>query len=283
MDIDSDLRACAPSSLIGARAMAHRAVQLLAMAARANLEPVDDDSHSNVGWDNSARRFLSQPIAVSDGTVLVGLSLHPLHLDLLKNEEPCAGFDMDRRSFDDALQWLDGQLREAGLRPASQIVLPYELPEAVTRIERFLPHTASGQLCTLQAWFDLAQAVLSGFVTTHVNPLPGPSPVRCWPHHFDIATYVQLEAGNAETSRGIGVGMSPGDESYGQPYFYVNPWPHLDRADLPDPPHPGHWHTQGYVGAVATADQILTVDDIPSSLEGFIESAFVVGRAQLEA
>ncbi len=283
MDLDSSLRACAPSSLVGARSIVHGGVQLLTMAARANLEPATDDSHSNLSWDNATKRFLSQPIAVDGGTILIGLSLCPMNLEVVRTEETYATFDMDRRSLDDALEWLDGQLLEAGLKPASQTTLPYALPEAVTRVERFLPHTASGQLSTLQAWFDLAQTVLSEFTKAHADLKPGPSPVRCWPHHFDIATYVQLEAGPPETARGIGVGMSPGDESYGLPHFYINPWPHLDPKDLPGAPHPGHWHTDGYVGAVATADQILKFDDIPNVLERFVETAFLVGRAQLEA
>ena len=283
MDLESDLRACAPSSLVGARAIAHKAVQLLTRAARANLKSSPDDSHSNLGWDGSSKRFPSQPIPVDGGVMMIGLSLCPMHLDVVRNTETTTKFDMDRRSFEDTLDWLDGQLTEAGLKPASKASLPYELPDAVTRVDRFLPNTAASHLATLQAWFDLAQTVQSGFVKNHADVKPGPSPVRCWPHHFDIATYVQLEAGSAETARGIGVGMSPGDESYRQPYFYVNPWPHLDAADLPDAPDPGHWHTNGYVGAVATAEQILSLDDSPSSLLSFIESAFSVGRVQLDA
>ena len=263
--------------------MAHEAVQLLTVAARANLKPSPDDSHSNLGWDRTSQRFLSQPIPVDGGAMMIGLSLSPMHIDVVRNAETTAQFDMDRRSVEDTLNWLDGQLTEAGLKAASKVSLPYELPDAVTRVDRFLPNTASSQLLMLQAWFDLAQTVLSDFVKNHADLKPGPSPVRCWPHHFDIATYVQLEAGSAETARGIGVGMSPGDDGYRQPYFYVNPWPQLDVASLPDAPEPGHWHTDGYVGATATAEQILSLNDIPSSLMNFIESAFAVGRAQLDA
>ncbi len=68
---------------------------------------------------------------------------------------------------------------------------------------------------------------------------PDPSAVRCWPHHFNIATYVFLETGNPETARGVGVGMSPGDEGYGERYFYINGWPHLDASKLPDAIAPG--------------------------------------------
>jgi hypothetical protein len=220
---------------------------------------------------------------LSDGAMLIGLSLSPLRLDVVQDDEMRAKLDMEGQTAEDALQWLDRQLRESGLNPASKVTLPYELPEAVAKTDRFLPQTVSVQLSTLAAWFDLANTVLSDFARNYTDLKPGPSPVRCWPHHFDIATYVQLETGSTETARGIGLGMSPGDESYGQPYFYVNPWPHLDPANLPDPPHPGHWHTEGYVGAVATAEQILALDDLPGAVLNFVESSFAVGRTGLEA
>jgi hypothetical protein len=105
--------------------------------------------------------------------------------------------------------------------------------------------------------------------------------LRCWPHHFDIATYVSLEAGDPETARAMGVGMSPGDESYDQPYFYVNPWPHLDSSELPDPPAPGHWHTDGYVGLIATAEEVLSQSDDALDLSRFLENAFDIGRRRL--
>ena len=62
----------------------------------------------------------------------------------------------------------------------------------------------------------------------------------CWPHHFDIATLVKLEDGQPANARSIGVGVSPGDEYYAQPYVYVSPWPRFDAGKLPDLPpyHP---------------------------------------------
>src|SRR3989454_4741930 len=34
-------------------------------------------------------------------------------------------------------------------------------------------------------------------------------------------------------------------------YLYVSPWPRFD-GNLPALPPPGHWHTEGFFGAVAT-------------------------------
>ena len=161
------------------------------------------------------------------------------------------------------------------------MLLPYDLPASVAGIEVYSTDGLGDALAALSAWFSLADAQLADFAAAQARLLPGPSPVRCWPHHFDIATYVGLGAGDAETARGIGVGMSPGDESYGQPYFYINPWPHLDAASLPELPPPGHWHTQGFVGAIATAEKVLSLSDIETELPTFIAAAFAIGRKKL--
>ena len=216
MDLDKDLHACAPLSLVGARCMTHKAIQLLTLAARSNLEPETDDSHSSLRWDATSKRFLSQPMPHDDGAMLIGLSLSPLRLDVVQDGTTRVKLDMEAQTTEGALQWLDRHLGQSGLNPASKVTLPYELPEAVAKLDLFSAQTASVQLTALAAWFDLANTVLSDFAKNYAYLEPGPSPVRCWPHHFDIATYVQLEACSAEAARGIGIGMSPGDESYGQ-------------------------------------------------------------------
>ena len=76
----------------------------------------------------------------------------------------------------------------------------------------------------------------------------GASEVRCWPHHFDLATLITL-SGSGEEARTVGVGLSPGDDSYREPYYYVTPWPYPRGRLLPELPA-GRWHTEGWVGAI---------------------------------
>lgn len=125
------------------------------------------------------------------------------------------------------------QLASLGLKKASPVPHPYELPPAAAAIGTYSVDGMSRELVCLAAWFALADAVLRDFAEGHADIRPGPSPVRCWAHHFDIATYVGLEVGDPELARAVGVGLSPGDASYEQPYFYVNPWPRPDPGALP--------------------------------------------------
>jgi hypothetical protein len=97
------------------------------------------------------------------------------------------------------------------------------------------------------------------------------SPIRCWPHHFDIAT--QIGSGD----RSIGVGMSPGDGNYQQPYFYVSPFPYPDVASLPALAS-GTWHTKEWVGAVLIGEEILPKTDQQKFVEHFLQGAISAVR-----
>jgi len=43
----------------------------------------------------------------------------------------------------------------------------------------------------------------------------------------------------------------------------------------------GHWHTEGFTGAVALAESIVALDDRRAGVSGFVRSAYDAGRAQL--
>jgi len=46
---------------------------------------------------------------------------------------------------------------------------------------------------------------------------------------------------------------------------------------MPTLPKPGHWHREGFVGTIATAEEILTLDAPESELPEFVEAAFAIG------
>jgi hypothetical protein len=82
--------------------------------------------------------------------------------------------------------------------------------------------------------------------------------VRGWPHHFDLAALHVLDPEkDPEEARSVGAGLSPGDESYAEPYFYVSPWPAPEPAALPALPGGAHWHTDGFTSAVLSSSAIV--------------------------
>ncbi len=275
MTSDALLKNVNPERLVPARVIAHRAAQHLTKAARANLEAKPDDSHSNLGWDSTQNAFLTHPL---DGW-FVGLSLSPLRIFLSEGNEVREDLHLNGVSDTEVGIWLDARLTSRGLSAGSVIDLPYDLPAEVAGIDSYHEVEHEQALGALAGWFDVSANTLEKIVSDNTDIKPGPSPVRCWPHHFDIATYVSLEVGDPETARGIGVGLSPGDEGYNEPYFYINPWPYLDKDNLPDVVKPGHWHIDGYVGLIATASELIDAEDIQSAITRFVQQSFATAKA----
>jgi hypothetical protein len=269
MAIDwSSLRQPAPGTLTQAREIAHCAVQWVAKAARANLPAAPDDSHSALAWDAGYAALASAPF--SDGA-RIGLRLAPLELAVLGDRERLA---LDGRSTGAVDAWLDAALGTHGLKPASQVALPYEV---APRPLRKLP-----ELAALARWYGAAAEVLEEVRGKTAELRPGPGPVRCWPHHFDIAVLVRLEEGEAESARAIGIGISPGDAYYAQPYAYVSPYPAPKNPRPPALPPGGHWHTQDFFAAVATADALLAQGDPRAALVAVIDAAVQTERRWLD-
>ena len=105
-----------------------------------------------------------------------------------------------------------------------------------------------------------AAAILERLRAKH----PTASPVRCWPHHFDIATLITLPE-----NRSLGIGFLGGDANIPQPYWYVYAVPTPENT-LP-PLSTGRWYAEKWVGAVlegrndvATAERFL--DEVIAAL-----------------
>lgn len=273
-----------PTALVAARTLAHHAVQWPTRAARANLAALPDDSHSSLDWDAALGALLSLPPPARPGDLRLGLQIAGLRLIAVRDGRVRDELTLDGKTDAAAGVWVDSLLKAAGLAPASAIALPYEIPD--DPVASGAPYEVRNEATALEElarWFGAGSAVLEELRTRLAALRPGPSPLRCWPHHFDIATVVGLEEGDPEHARSIGIGLSPGDEFYPQPYVYLGPSPPLQASGLPDLPRPGHWHTQGFIGAVATGEAILRLSDRHRELLAFLTGAFEICRARLGA
>jgi hypothetical protein len=232
--------------LADARLQCHHALQLLTRIARGYLPAAPDDSHTNLKWDAEARALTTRPVGGRE----FALRLDDLCILWRKTGTPeQVAYPLNGRTLDEASMWVAANLQELGL-PAEPYFQPlhFEIPvHGVGEGGTFVLHEDS-PFEELARYYNNAALVLAQVHESH----PESSDVRCWPHHFDIATLLTLDEG-----RTIGCGMSPGDEWYHQPYFYVNCWPYPDPASLP-PPAPGSdWHTQIWTGAVLTAENVV--------------------------
>lgn len=265
------LRNPAPTALAAARALAHRAAQWPARAAWANLAAAPDDSHTSLAWDPDMAALLGQPL---DGA-RVGLRV-AVHELVFATQSRCDAFPLTGKPDAQVGEWLDGKLAAQGLEPASGTKLPYEMPTA------FFAQAAdeTRRFPTLALWFAAAAELLEELRRKYARFKPGPGPVRCWPHDFDIAILVALEEGDA--ARSIGIGLSPGDHHYAQPYLYLSPHPKPDTESLPALPPGGRWHTKDFFGAVATGTDLLALPDPRKGLMAIVEAAFEESLRRLE-
>jgi hypothetical protein len=267
------LGAVNPTSLGEARLQAHYALQWLARASRAYIPAGPGDSHTNMGWDETFDGFLTHSLPA--GTRL-GLSISTLKLALFANGEEAAAMVLTDRTDAEARAWLGEHIGLLNLDPAAlDAPSPWEMP----------PHPLAGDAAyegatvltaaraELAAWFANAGQSLERLRVQYVAKVPSVSPVRCWPHHFDMATLISLYGGDPEHARSVNAGLSPGDGSYDEPYFYVSPWPYPDTGKLPPLPAPGYWHTQGFLAAVAPASQILAAAAPERVVEDFLQEA----------
>jgi hypothetical protein len=270
-----------PKSLVDARLLAHHALQWVCKTARANLRAAADDAHSSVEWHPALSALVSRPFPASGGEVRAGLRVAGFALVVLRGEAVIDAFQLEHRTDAEAGAWMDSKLRALGLKPAGGVKLPYAVPDhAVARGAAYDTSSAGRELGELARWFAGAADLLDEFKAKLKGPRAGP--VRCWPHHFDIATVVPLREGAADAAS-VGIGVSPGDEFYAQPYVYVSPSPRFDSGALPSLPAPGHWHTQGFLGAVTTGEEILALKNRGPELLAFVAAAFEIAHARLEA
>lgn len=276
------LGSIAPNDLVDARLRLHWAAQPVA-ALSTSLNPAeDDDSHTNLGWlTKHGGALAGRPVAgprphaaalrLADATVL----------QLDADQEVMSELPLDGQTAAYALQWLSeeyevvtGQAPPAELRWSD-----YDMPKHPNGDGA--PFALDGpRFAEISRWFGNAAAVLDAVAAGEA----GASEVRCWPHHFDIATLITV-SGSGESAKTIGVGLSPGDEStHPEPYWYVNLWPHPPAdAALPELPA-GGWHREGWTGAVLTGSDVVAAGDGAAQLrrtEAFLDAAIAACRGLL--
>lgn len=264
----SPVRRYRPGELTDARLQAHWAIQLVDVVGRRLVPEQDDFAHLSLTW--------LPPLGILAGGftehgLRAGLRLRDLSLAVLDADDRVEwSLPLDGKTLAEATEWLQGVLIEEGearvdLEPGRE-----DLPEhAVARGEPF--HLDEREhFAQLSLWFGNLATILE--VLSH-NTL-GARPARAWPHHFDLATLIQLEPEGAdeEKDRSINVGLSPGDGSYDEPYLYVTPWPPPGSVETTPLDGNGHWHTDRFTAAVLPSHRLPDTEDSNPD-----------GRAQVQA
>ena len=271
------LRGVDPDRLSEARLQAHHAVQWLARAARAFVPPQPDDAHTSLGWDAGVDGFMTHRL--QDGTTRLSLQIPALTLALHSGAGPLRiqSFPLTGRSETQTRQWLGEQLGALGYDPqALDAPPPYEIPaHPISAGARYDTAGSADALTEIAAWYANAQIALDRVHRQIIGRKLEASAVRCWPHHFDLATQIVFSM-NADMPGNIGAGFSPGDEYYAEPYFYVSVYPEPDPAMLPMLPAMGHWHTHEFTAGVKPAHKILAAKDRATETDDFLQGSVAI-------
>lgn len=245
----------APDTLIDARLQLHHAAQIIVSAAISYLAPQRDDSHTNLEWLPDLKALATNLLPSRSG---LRFALRPADLSLLSvlgTDTVHSSFALNGHRLPEALAWMSGELGREGFEPERLSTKKhYQIPVHPVADGAPFRLDPDGGSAELSRYYQDAWLVASVTETKE----PGASPIRCWPHHFDLATLLTLPPAPDGTARTIGVGLSPGDDSYGEPYFYIGPNPH-PAVEALVPLAVGIWHTRQWVGGVLTGTAITAV------------------------
>ncbi|HWG06354.1 MAG TPA: hypothetical protein VG271_15190 [Beijerinckiaceae bacterium] len=87
-----------------------------------------------------------------------------------------------------------------------------------------------------------------------------------------MATLVSFPTAKGATGY-VGVGLSPGDHYYDEPYFYILVYPRHDPASLPSLRKLGHWRVDDFTAGIVLAHSILASASRRAETEDFLNTA----------
>ncbi len=268
----------APRELRGAREQAHWAVQVIAASGESYLAPTADTSHTAMTWEAGIGAFVGQALP-GNVACRVAVRVADLTLCLLgPDASVSAKLELAGHTLTEAYHWTAAEVRTAtrGAHARALVHPGFELPaHALARGGRF---ERSAGLDELARWVGNADGVLRRLA----RETRGAGPVLCWPHHFEIASLIEVaHAPDGRAARTVGVGLSLGDAAIDEPYVYVNHWPTTARRVLP-PLAAGEWFTHAWVGAALRGSELVATGDASDQeglLRAFLASAVDASRA----
>ncbi|HTE47912.1 MAG TPA: DUF5996 family protein [Gemmatimonadaceae bacterium] len=261
----------AAPNLVDARLQVHHAAQLATALGIAYLLHEPDDSHTNLEWIAEIGALASRPV-MGSSLMRVAVQFHPFAVLVLDERNAARStLPLQGETIAQAAAWIRARIAEAGL-DASLYTLDkhYTIPSHPVAGSGIFDASNAAAFENLARFYSDAAMVLEEIAAA----APNSDPVRCWPHHFDIAALLEVSPELATAPRKtISLGMEPGDDYYREPYFYASMYP-SPSTDIERPPLEGNgeWHTRDWLGAVLPGSR-LTTSTQQTQVEAFLSSA----------
>lgn len=276
-----ELGAMSPTELTDARLQLHHAAQLASSPARTLLPEAGDHGHTNLGWLGRRQALAGRDLS-GDRSLRVALDVARLAIVFVDDsgealDEP---LPLHGRTSKDAWSALARTVERHTDRelPPELEPPPYDLPAHPLTSGAAFVREPRAAFAELARWFDNTHGLLASIADRD----EGRPEVRCWPHHFDLATLLTVERGpGGAATKTVGVGLSPGDETRAEPYWYVTPWPYPEDTALPELPGAGYWHTAGFTAAILTGTALVDGakgDEQRGRVDEFLDGAISAAR-----
>jgi hypothetical protein len=273
----------APRELRGAREQAHWAAQVIAAVGETFCPREPDTSHTSMTWDPTRLELVGGALP-SEKEIRIALRIQDFQLcllgtglsRLLGGPASTSEIDLNGRSLGEAYRWASEQIRIAtGNRLDRALKHPgFSLPEHPIGSGALFARDPG--LPELSRWYSNAEGELRRVAKEN----RGAGPLRCWPHHFDLATLIEVAPAAGNPARTVGVGFSPGDDGIDEPYFYVTHFPVNPKLSLPRL-EAGEWIRTSWVGAALRGSHLVAkVDPGPQQLlvQRFLDAALPISR-----
>lgn len=271
--------------LVESRLQLHYAIQFIAATGAALAEPLPDYSHTSLAWHSGLDIFVSATIRA---TIPFQVALDPVSLTLIlldQQRETIASLPLPERTMAVGLKWLQQEVLQLGANGDKIAFLAYppdDFPDHPLAHGAAFAANQAVALSELTAYYANTHLLLQSIIATTEDA----TVTHIWPHHFDMATLIMLPGTQNGSPLTVGVGLSPGDTSYNEPYWYVSPYPYPDNGSLPVLDGDGFWHTQHWVGAVLPASRLApptSAETQQQQVELFLHSALGLSIALLKS
>lgn len=263
-----------PTDLTPHRIQLHYAIQFAAAVGSALGNAAPDGSQVTLDWDDTLHVFVGKPIP----STALQIALVPASLTsvILQNGGAIATQSLIGLTMTEALAWHKSQLATLGVS-VDQIHLldypPNDFPDHPLAHGAVFEDGDPEARAAIASYYAKTRPLLAAVVAAN----SAASAIAIWPHHFDMATLMTYSGAPEADTKYLGVGLSPGDTSYPEPYWYISPYPYPDSTKLPKLNSRGFWHTEHWVGAVLTASQI----EEDAEIQSFIDSAIAASKEVL--
>jgi hypothetical protein len=249
-------------ALSEARQQLHHAIFTLQALSAAYAPFQEDWAHISFHWNQEKGAFFSAKIPGKTDSAVFGLTLeNPTVVQLDASEKEIRrSLSLEGVDLSGLQEWLREGASGLGLETQtldftlSKEMMPHDLSQG----EAFRWKGLS------EALSELKRAYFNGFLFLEAIHRENAQtmPVRCWPHHFDLAVLFEFEfPGDKVPKRTLGIGISPGDSFYETPYYYVTPWPFPLDLTLPPLPSGGKWRLEEWQGAVLTHEALVRFEN----------------------